>query len=106
VLGVFAQALASSQAYIFEERDRLLQLQEENNELRLQEVEDRHRMQHLLSLLDAQKTRKGGKVCSAAAEVAAPDAEVLRLRVESLQSKLTEQVRMKSMKEHANSVSL
>lgn len=94
-LGVFAQALASSQAYIFEERDRLLQLQEENNELRLQEVEDRHRLQHLLFLLDAQKTRKEGKECSAAAKVVAPDAEVLQLRVESLRSKLAEQVRIK-----------
>lgn len=101
------QALSSSQAYIFEERDRLLQLQAENDELRLQEVEDRQRLQHLLTLLEAQKGHKGLKSNSAAAKAkesaaadgpSAADMDVLRMRVESLQSQLTEQVGGSCMK--------
>lgn len=103
------QALSSSQAYIFEERDRLLQLQAENDELRLQEVEDRQRLQHLLTLLEAQKGHKGLKSNSAAAKAkesaaadgpSAADMDVLRMRVESLQSQLTEQVGGSCMKLH------
>ncbi|GBF99207.1 hypothetical protein Rsub_12466 [Raphidocelis subcapitata] len=44
------QALGDSQQFLFEERQRLLALQAENDELRLQELEDRRRMQHLLSV--------------------------------------------------------
>lgn len=96
--GVHTQALSSSQAYIFEERDRLLQLQAENDELRLQEVEDRHRLEHMLALLDAQKSHKASaagrkdKDSALVHELSGPDADILRMRVESLQSQLTEQV--------------
>lgn len=92
------QALSSSQAYIFEERDRLLQLQAENDELRLQEVEDRHRLEHLLALLDAQKCHKASaaarkdKDIAVVNELSAPDVDILRTRIEFLQSQLTEQV--------------
>ncbi|BDA49231.1 Coiled-coil domain-containing protein 77 [Coccomyxa sp. Obi] len=91
------KALSSSQAYIFEERDRLLQLQAENDELRLQEVEDRHRLEHLLALLDAQKCHKASSATrkdkdnGLVNELSAPDVDILRMRVESLQSQLTEQ---------------
>jgi coiled-coil domain-containing protein 77 len=81
-----AQALSSSQAYIYEERGRLLELQAENDELRLQEAEDRTRIEQLLALLDARKP--GG---AAAATTAAAEADVLKMRVESLQAQLTEQ---------------
>ncbi|GMH33975.1 hypothetical protein BSKO_01809 [Bryopsis sp. KO-2023] len=42
--------LSDAHTYLFEERERLLQLQSENDSLRLQEVEDRKKIQHLLSL--------------------------------------------------------
>ena len=44
------QALSDAHTYLFEERDRLLKLQSENDELRLQEVEDRKRIRHLLAM--------------------------------------------------------
>jgi len=39
------QALSDAHAFLFEERQRLLTLQAENDELRLQEIEDRKRIQ-------------------------------------------------------------
>ena len=45
------KALSDAHTYLFEERDRLLALQAENDELKLQEIEDRRRIQHLLQLL-------------------------------------------------------
>ncbi len=50
-----AQALSASQAYIFEERQRLLQLQAENEELRLAEAEDQRRIRRLLAALHPHK---------------------------------------------------
>jgi hypothetical protein len=44
------QALSAAHVHLFEERDRLLRLQAENDEFRLQEAEDRRRIQHLMSL--------------------------------------------------------
>jgi|AntAceMinimDraft_5_1070358.scaffolds.fasta_scaffold18244_2 coiled-coil domain-containing protein 77 len=46
------KALSDAHAYLFEERDRLLGMQAENDELKLQEVEDRRRIQHLLQLMN------------------------------------------------------
>ena len=43
------QALSDAQQLLFEERERLLSLQAENDELRLQELGDRQRMQQLLA---------------------------------------------------------
>ena len=44
------QALSDAHTYLFEERERLLQLQATHDDLKLQEVEDRRRIQHLLAL--------------------------------------------------------
>ncbi|EFN52358.1 hypothetical protein CHLNCDRAFT_138772 [Chlorella variabilis] len=44
------KALSDAHTYLFEERERLLALQAENDSLRLQEVEDRARIKQLLSL--------------------------------------------------------
>ncbi len=96
------QALSSSQAYIYEERGRLLQLQAENDDLRVQEGEDRARIEQLLRLLDAQATA-GSKPRAAAAaagaragpcalEEAAAKADVLKMRVQALQAQLVDQV--------------
>ena len=46
------KALSDAHAYLFEERERLLKVQAENDELKLQEVEDRRRIQHLLQLMN------------------------------------------------------
>lgn len=42
--------MSDSHTYLFEERERLLQVQAENDSLRLQEMEDRKKIQHLLNL--------------------------------------------------------
>jgi coiled-coil domain-containing protein 77 len=44
------QALSDAQQFLFEERERLLLLQAENDELKLQEVQDRQRIQQLLAM--------------------------------------------------------
>lgn len=44
------QALSAAHTYLFEERERLLALQAENDGLRLQECEDRARIKQILSL--------------------------------------------------------
>jgi coiled-coil domain-containing protein 77 len=51
-VGDLQKALSDSHAYLFEERERLLKLQTENDELKVQEAEDRQRIQHLLGLLN------------------------------------------------------
>jgi len=45
-----AQALSDAQQFLFEERQRLLLLQAENDELKLQEIQDRQRIQQLLAM--------------------------------------------------------
>eukprot|EP00775_Hariotina_reticulata_P012249 gene12249-12386_t len=44
------KALSDAQQFLFEERQRLLLLQAENDELKLQEVQDRQRIQQLLAM--------------------------------------------------------
>lgn len=44
------QALSDAQQFLFEERQRLLLLQAENDELKLQEIQDRQRIQQLLAM--------------------------------------------------------
>ena len=44
------KALSDAHAFLFEERERLLALRAENDELKIQELEDRRRIQHLLKL--------------------------------------------------------
>lgn len=44
------QALSDAQQFLFEERQCLLLLQAENDELKLQEIQDRQRIQQLLAL--------------------------------------------------------
>ena len=44
------QALSDAHTYLFEERERLLKLQADNDQLKLQEVEDRTRIKQLLAL--------------------------------------------------------
>eukprot|EP00958_Prasinococcus_capsulatus_P016212 scaffold1786_cov398-Prasinococcus_capsulatus_cf.AAC.3 len=44
------KALSDAHAFLYEERERLLKLQAENDELKIREVGDRQRIQHLLKL--------------------------------------------------------
>ena len=61
------QALSAAHMHLFEERDRLLRLQAENDELRLQEANDRRRIHHLMSLsnsVDQELTLQAGSAPS------------------------------------------
>lgn len=44
------KALSDMQVYLFQEREHVLRLFAENDRLKIQEVEDRKRIQHLLTL--------------------------------------------------------
>ena len=46
------KALSDSHVYLWEERERAQRLQAENDELKIQEMDDRRKIQHLLSLVD------------------------------------------------------
>lgn len=46
------KALSDAHVYLWDERDKVQRLQAENDELRVQELEDRRKIQHLLSLVD------------------------------------------------------
>ena len=117
------QALSDAHTYLFEERDRLLKLQSEHDELRLQEVEDRKRIRHLLAMhgpmeqeitynrdgkpntvtvyprRGQENNAKRGNQADASERVMrtvylpAANADNLMLKVESLQAQLNEQVR-------------
>ncbi len=117
------QALSDAHTYLFEERDRLLKLQSENDELRLQEVVDRKRIRHLLAMHGPmeqeitynrdgkpntvtvyprhgqENNAKRANQADASERVMrtvylpAANADSLMLKVESLQAQLNEQVR-------------
>ncbi len=80
------QAVSDAHAFLFEERQRLLSLQAANDELRLQEIEDRKRIQQLLG----GATDASGKPRQPAPSQYSMDA--LLLKIESLQAQLHEQV--------------
>ena len=116
------QALSDAHTYLFGERERLLKLQSDNDELRLQEIEDRKRIQHLLAMhgpLEQEITysregkpstvtvfpRRGQENIPKRANqqdaservmrtvyLPAANADNLMLRIESLQAQLNEQV--------------
>lgn len=118
----FAQALSDAHSFIFEERERLLQLQGENDSFKLQEIEDRKKIQHLLSVTNPseqeitynqgkrpdvaiflpQDTQKAaGAPCvkgngperiMRTVYLPTANADTLLLKVESLQAQLNEQV--------------
>lgn len=124
ILSTVLQALSDAHTYLFGERERLLQLQSDNDELRLQEVEDRKRIQHLLAMhgpLEQEITyNRDGKPNTVTAfprrgqennprranqqeaservmrtvYLPAANADNLMLKIESLQAQLNEQVRM------------
>ncbi|KAL6765160.1 centriole proteome protein [Haematococcus lacustris] len=74
------KALSDAHAFLFEERQRLLALQAENDELRLQELEDRKRIQQLLAGSDSKARQQASSY----------SVEALLLKIESLQAQLQE----------------
>jgi coiled-coil domain-containing protein 77 len=117
------QALSDAHNFLFEERQRLLALQAENDDLKLQEVQDRQRIQQLLAMTQpyeqemtyskagppqtttSQLGRDAGGAAGGGAAgggggtrvlrtvfLPTANADVLALRVESLQAQLNEQV--------------
>lgn len=108
------QALSDAHNFLFEERQRLLALQAENDDLKLQEVQDRKRIQQLLAMtqpyeqeMTYDKAAAPQTVTMQANSSAGQDGttrimrtvflptantEVLTLKVESLQAQLNEQV--------------
>lgn len=112
---LFQQSLSGANNALFEERERLLKLQAENDDLKLKEAEDRKKIQYLISLThpreqeitylrntkpDAVEIRsgqqgrgdmhKGGLLRTVYLPTA--NADALILKVESLQTQLNEQV--------------
>jgi coiled-coil domain-containing protein 77 len=71
---------------VFDERQRLLALQAENDQLRLQELQDRKSIQQLLAL---QQGPRPGQPSA----LAGPSLDHLLLQIESLNAQLSEQVR-------------
>ncbi len=88
----WVQALASSQTFIYEERERLLAINAENEDLRLQQAEDKTRMDCLAATLGTSRT--GGALPREALRAACSSDSVdeLKLRLASLQNQLAEQV--------------
>jgi coiled-coil domain-containing protein 77 len=109
------QALSDAHNFLFEERQRLLALQAENDDLKLQEVQDRKRIQQLLAMTQPYEQEMTYDKATAPQTVTmqsnsnagqdgttrvmrtvflpTANAEVLTLKVESLQAQLNEQVR-------------
>ncbi|GIL62982.1 hypothetical protein Vafri_17149 [Volvox africanus] len=80
------KALSDAHNFLFDERQRLLALQAENDELRLQEIQDRKTIQQLLA---APSGRAGGPQHPATAP--GPSIDHLLLQIESLHAQLNEQ---------------
>lgn len=83
------QALSDAHNFLFDERQRLLALQAENDELRLQEIQDRKSIQQLLAGSQAGVGRHGSHPVG----LPGPSVDHLLLQIESLHAQLNEQVR-------------
>jgi coiled-coil domain-containing protein 77 len=116
------QALSDAHTYLFDERERLLALQAENDQLRLQEAEDRQRIKQLLALTrpaeqhilyqqentvqantvfprqqrskSPARSQEGGERILRTVYLPAAQTESLSLKCEALQAQLQEQVRI------------
>ncbi|KFP76269.1 Coiled-coil domain-containing protein 77, partial [Apaloderma vittatum] len=54
-IGELQKALSDMQVYLFQEREHVLRLYSENDRLKIRELEDRKKIQHLLSLVGTNK---------------------------------------------------
>ncbi|KAG2498150.1 hypothetical protein HYH03_003908 [Edaphochlamys debaryana] len=82
------KALSDAHNFLFDERQRLLALQAENDDLRLQEIQDRKNIQQLLSL---QQGGLPGRPGGPGAGLPGPNVDHLLLQIESLHAQLNEQ---------------
>ncbi|GFR40782.1 hypothetical protein Agub_g1396 [Astrephomene gubernaculifera] len=80
------KALSDAHNFLFDERQRLLALQAENDELRLQEIQDRKTIQQLLA----------GPQAPANRNLPGPNVDQLLLQIESLHAQLNEQKQLAS----------
>ncbi|GLC41905.1 hypothetical protein PLESTB_001046000 [Pleodorina starrii] len=88
------KALSDAHNYLFDERQRLLALQAENDELRLQELQDRKTIQQLLAGPGAQQAQSGSGRAGAGGQpgsLPGPSVDHLLLQIESLHAQLNEQ---------------
>uniref|UniRef100_A0A663N689 Coiled-coil domain containing 77 n=1 Tax=Athene cunicularia TaxID=194338 RepID=A0A663N689_ATHCN len=102
------KALSDMQVYLFQEREHVLRLYSENDRLKIRELEDRKKIQHLLALMGTDKGEvtyfhtepphkassilKGKKPESP--ERYQRDNQALLLQVEALQAQIEEQTRL------------
>uniref|UniRef100_A0A8D0FCK7 Coiled-coil domain containing 77 n=1 Tax=Strix occidentalis caurina TaxID=311401 RepID=A0A8D0FCK7_STROC len=99
------KALSDMQVYLFQEREHVLRLYSENDRLKIRELEDRKKIQHLLALVRTDKgevtyfhkepphkATKGKKPESP--ERYQRDNQTLLLQVEALQAQIEEQTRL------------
>ncbi len=86
----FSQALSDAHVFLFEERQRLLTLQAENDELRLQEIEDRKRIRQLLGTSAGPDTQQQQQQ-QQQQQLRHYSVDALLLKIESLQAQLNEQ---------------
>ncbi|EFJ43281.1 centriole protein [Volvox carteri f. nagariensis] len=94
------KALSDAHNFLFDERQRLLALQAENDDLRLQEIQDRKTIQQLLAggPHAAQGPRqqpgqqgRGAAAAASSSAVPGPSTDHLLLQIESLHAQLNEQ---------------
>ncbi|KAG2433514.1 hypothetical protein HYH02_012632 [Chlamydomonas schloesseri] len=90
------KALSDAHNFLFDERQRLLALQAENDELRLQEIQDRKSIQQLLALQQGGAGAGGRHQQGGAGGLPGPNVDHLLLQIESLQAQLNEQKQLAS----------
>uniref|UniRef100_A0A8C3JNH5 Coiled-coil domain containing 77 n=1 Tax=Calidris pygmaea TaxID=425635 RepID=A0A8C3JNH5_9CHAR len=110
------KALSDMQVYLFQEREHVLRLYSENDRLKIRELEDRKKIQHLLALVGTDKgevtyfhkepPHKASSVFLSTSKTAAKgekpesperyqrDNQTLLLQVEALQAQIEEQTRL------------
>ncbi|PNH02442.1 Coiled-coil domain-containing protein 77 [Tetrabaena socialis] len=86
------KALSDAHNFLFDERQRLLALQAENDELRLQEIQDRKNIQQLLALQQGAPAGLGppGRHGGPPGSIPGPNMDHLLLQIESLHAQLNE----------------
>uniref|UniRef100_A0A670YAY6 Coiled-coil domain containing 77 n=1 Tax=Pseudonaja textilis TaxID=8673 RepID=A0A670YAY6_PSETE len=95
------KALSDMQVYLFQEREHVLRLYSENDRLKIRELEDRKKIQHLLALLGTDNgeityfhQEPPNKNLESANRRYQRDNQTLLLQLESFQAQLQEQTRL------------
>ncbi|KAG7281712.1 hypothetical protein CRUP_027784 [Coryphaenoides rupestris] len=105
------KALSDMQVYLFQEQEQFLRLYAENDRLKIRELEDRKKIQHLLALVGpdvgeityfhrepphkgSRRTRTTDEGIGESLEQSRTDNQTLLLQVEALQAQMEEQARL------------